>query len=163
MTLNALMVTDHVVMVTPDGTVTDKGFTGIHAPEFHVDTDGYGSILAEHETDMIEMIRAQGWEVETGWTGQYSYSGPIMHPSEFIGGGLERHIRETPGYWVACSVTMLGDEEDAGWVVMHRPLPHADYPHEPGRLSDCWRCANECFCTGDPGDTECVFCASDSE
>lgn len=39
-------------------------------------------------------------------------------------------------------------------------IPHADYPHEPGRLHDCPRCESECFCTGYPGHTECVFCAS---
>ena len=42
-------------------------------------------------------------------------------------------------------------------------IPHADYPHEPGRLHDCPRCESECFCTGRQGDTECVFCASLSE
>ncbi len=42
-------------------------------------------------------------------------------------------------------------------------IPHSDYPHEPGRLYDCPRCENECFCTGYPGDTECVFCALLSE
>lgn len=41
--------------------------------------------------------------------------------------------------------------------------PHADYPHEPGRLYDCAACESECFCTGNPGDTECVFCALSEE
>jgi hypothetical protein len=38
-------------------------------------------------------------------------------------------------------------------------VPHADYPHLPGALYDCARCEAECFCTGRPGDTECVFCS----
>lgn len=38
-------------------------------------------------------------------------------------------------------------------------IAHADYPHEPGGLYDCARCEAECFCTGEPGHTECVFCA----
>lgn len=38
-------------------------------------------------------------------------------------------------------------------------IAHADYPHEPGRLYDCPRCEAECFCTDQPGHTECVFCA----
>jgi hypothetical protein len=42
-------------------------------------------------------------------------------------------------------------------------VPHADYPHEPGRLHDCPRCEAECFCTGYPGDTQCVFCELLSE
>lgn len=36
---------------------------------------------------------------------------------------------------------------------------HVDYPHEPGRLYDCALCESQCFCTGDPGHTECVYCA----
>lgn len=48
-----------------------------------------------------------------------------------------------------------------GWPVDQ--VPHADYPHEPGRLHDCLRCSVECFCTGQPGHTECVFCAILSE
>ena len=39
------------------------------------------------------------------------------------------------------------------------PLEHVDYPHEPGRLYDCPACEAECWCTGRPGDTQCVFCA----
>lgn len=39
-------------------------------------------------------------------------------------------------------------------------IPHADYPHKPGRLHDCPRCESECFCADLAGDTECVFCAS---
>jgi hypothetical protein len=38
-------------------------------------------------------------------------------------------------------------------------IPHADYPHEPGRLDSCLRCSLECFCDPLPGTTECVFCA----
>lgn len=44
-------------------------------------------------------------------------------------------------------------------------IPHADYPHEPGRLPDCPRCEAECFCDHikaqyERGYTQCVFCAS---
>lgn len=50
------------------------------------------------------------------------------------------------------------------------PVPHADYPHNPGTLYDCLRCESECFCmelnkdqrsspdgTGDG--VTCVHCA----
>ena len=39
-----------------------------------------------------------------------------------------------------------GDEES---------IPHADYPHLPGRLHDCPACEAWCHCT--PGDAECVY------
>ncbi len=35
------------------------------------------------------------------------------------------------------------------------PIPHTDYPHEPGRLHDCPACQVRCHCT--PGDAECVY------
>lgn len=40
------------------------------------------------------------------------------------------------------------------------PLPHSVYPHNPGQLYDCPACETECWCTGRPGDTQCIFCAS---
>jgi hypothetical protein len=32
---------------------------------------------------------------------------------------------------------------------------HADYPHEPGRLYDCWACEAICHCV--PNATQCVY------
>lgn len=139
--LNDIMTIDHVVRVRDDGTVTYQGTTGVYAPEVYCDYEGPftdGQILDEHERDMIESIKAQGWTVETGWSGQDSgkYNGAIMHVSEYIGGALAEHILETPGYWVACSVEIhpgeddpehndgSGESETAGWIVMHRePTP----------------------------------------
>lgn len=104
MNLNSIMQFDHVVRVAPDGTVTDR-VDGVWAPEIHIDTDDDGQILDQHERDMVEYVRSQGWELETGWTGQYLAKGsPVMHTSEFIGGALADHILATPGLWVACVV-----------------------------------------------------------
>jgi hypothetical protein len=79
-----------------------------------------------------------------------------MHTSEFVGGGLEDHIRETPGSY-AVVIVRCDDGEDAGWAVAYRPPPeqHADYPHEPGRLYDCPACEASCHCTA--GYTQCVY------
>lgn len=114
--LNEVMQFDHVIQVHPDGNVTDAP-EGIYAPEVYVDTDD-GQILKEHESAMVEYVRSQGWEFLTGYTGQYSYSGPIMHASEFIGGGMERDILEEPGMYVSL-VIETSDESDeaAGWAV----------------------------------------------
>jgi hypothetical protein len=38
---------------------------------------------------------------------------------------------------------------------MSTGFPHADYPHEPGRLYDCQACEASCHCTADG--TECVW------
>lgn len=117
--LNGVMQFDHVVRVNQNGTVSEDT-PGIYAPELLMGTDGDGQILAAHEADYTEAARRQGWELERGWTGQYGYSGPVMHPSEYIGGALADHILETPGYWVAISVED-DTEEGAGWAVAYQP------------------------------------------
>lgn len=62
------------------------------------------------------------WTLETGWTGQYSYSGPCMHPSEYIGGRLADYILETDGLWVAIVIEDIDDlDNPAGWAVAHIP------------------------------------------
>lgn len=106
-TLNDLMEFDHVIEVHEDGTISEP--QGIYAPE-----------MLDDELDR------QGWTLLTGWTGQYGYAGPTMHASEYIGGALERHIRETPGVYVAIVAYASADESieesdgnpvDAGWAI----------------------------------------------
>lgn len=80
--LNSVMEFDHVIRVHADGTVTDAAE---YAPEL---CDG--ALPADSP-----------WSLMTGYTGQYGYRGPIMHPSEFIGGGMADDILSTPGLYVA--------------------------------------------------------------
>lgn len=90
----------------------------IYAPEIYVDCDSDGQISNEHESTMVEYVRSQGWELMTGYTGQYSYSGPVMHSSEYIGGRIAEAILSEPGIYVSLAVEILDDsEEPAGWVV----------------------------------------------
>lgn len=118
-TLNDLMQCDHVIRVREDGTIDDR-VEGVWAPEVHIDTDEDGQITREHEQQMIRDVESEGWQLLTGWTGQYlSAHSPIMHPSEYIGGALEEHIRETPGLYAAVSVED-GTEEGVGWAVAYR-------------------------------------------
>lgn len=127
---------DHVIRVHPNGAITD-GPAGVHAPDLY--TDG-----------LID----DDWVLLDGFSGQQGYSGPLMHQSEFIGGGLERHIRENPGLYVALVAYPLDDDEPTEWAVAYREW-HADYPHEPGYLYDCAACEARCHCTS--GHAECVF------
>lgn len=62
----------------------------------------------------------------------------------------------TPGY---------DGEHDLGlaYSVVQAGLSHVDYPHLPGYLYDCQLCESRCFCDGDPGHTECVYCAIQQE
>ncbi len=111
---------DHVIQVHEDGSITEP--EGIWAPDVLVCADGDGSILEEHENVMLETLRESGWDLLSGFTSQFLYFGPIMHQSEFIGGALEAHIRETPGYYTAVVVYTDEDSDDniAGWAVAYR-------------------------------------------
>lgn len=117
--LDDIMSIDHVIRILPGG-IIDDNVPGVWSPEVHIDTDDDGQILDAHEKTMIEELRAQGWEPLNGWSGQYSYSGPIMHASEYIGGGLEKHIRETPGFYVAVAVETDDADDPAGWLCLYR-------------------------------------------
>lgn len=116
--LNDLMEFDHVVRVHDDGTITEPA--GIHAPEVFVGTDDDGSILPENEREMLADLKRAGWSLMRGYTGQSGYRGPIMHPSEYIGGGLERDIRAAPGWYVAVVVETADSDDPAGWAVAYR-------------------------------------------
>jgi hypothetical protein len=129
--LNDIMQIDHVVRVHSDGTVTDAG-PGVYAPELAMDSADDYQILAEHEQDYAAQAERQGWDLMTGYSGQVGGARSfLMHPSEYIGGGLERDILARPGLYVAITVEMLpagdGDEsespEPAGWAVARRDEP----------------------------------------
>jgi hypothetical protein len=124
-TLNEIMQFEHVIRIEADGTVTER-VPGIYAPESVIMTDEDGQISADDEKAWLASLERQGWSVLNGWSGQYRYAGPIMHPSEYVGGALEDYIRETPGLYTAISVECLGPDEDsdseepAGWAIAYR-------------------------------------------
>lgn len=106
--LNDTMELDHVVQVHADGSVTDAPST-VYGPETAYD-------------DAVE----GDWTLLSGFTGQYGYNGPTMHTSEYIGGGLERHILSHPGCYVAI-VSCDSSEDDpdaaiAGWCVAFKEV-----------------------------------------
>ena len=130
--LNDRMEFDHIIQVHPDGTITDS-------PLSAGSVDAYFDLnVTPDGTD--EFTMSPGWTLLSGFTGQYSYNGPVMHPSEFIGGGLERHILETPGLYVAlevsgrceyngttrCDVESGCDCEPAGWAVAYLDTTDGD-------------------------------------
>lgn len=115
--LRDVMEFDHVVRVTADGNVFDAEPGVPYAPElYHDETNDYD---------------VGPWSLMTGYTGQYGYRGPIMHASEFIGGGMARDIRATPGLYVAvvCNVDSCEDcvTEDGDEI----PDPECRGEHEP--------------------------------
>lgn len=91
-TLSALLDFGHVVRVHPDGTVTDA--PGTYAPEL-----------------LDESLSDSTWTLLDGWSSQYRYSGPVMHPSEYVGGNLARHVLATPGLWAVIGAYFSCDGE----------------------------------------------------
>ena len=109
--LSDVMEFDHVVTVHADGTVTD-GPSGLYAPDL-TDPDPY------------DTHPEPGWELLNGYSGQYGYSGPHLHDSEQLAGGIARDILAEPGHYVAviCQYTTDEDGEPLeetyleGWAV----------------------------------------------
>lgn len=136
-TLNDLMSFDHVIQVHADGSVTEP--RGVWAPELHDGQLFQGGTAGE------------GWELMNGYSGQYMYSGPTMHESEFIGGRMARDILATPGLYVAIEDIPSDDSEPTGWAVAHKPADALRCECDPcascrQRLSSCCR--------------QCAFCES---
>ncbi len=109
LSLNLQMEFDHVIQVHEDGTVTEPDL-GLYAPNvYDGELEGGGD----------------PWYLLDGYSGQDRYSGPIMHDSEYIGGGMARDILSEPGYYVCVVAYYLpedGDELEAdGWAVAYLP------------------------------------------
>lgn len=127
---------DHVVSILPGGRIED-GPDGIHAPD----------LFCTDEEDYVREAEREGWSLLSGYTGQYGYSGVLLHSSEFIGGGLAEHILTNPGLYVAmvaecdpeecgcgweeececqseeeCTCACTCETEPAGWAVAFRPM-----------------------------------------
>lgn len=131
--LARMMEFDHVITVRPHGTLSDA-VDGLATPEGVYD---YLDATGDSHDDLE--VPGGDWELLTGFTGQYSYHGPVMHPSEIIAGNLADHILNNPGHYVALIVTGIhaddcacdSDEyhgEDStdsdiyGWAVAYSPL-----------------------------------------
>lgn len=120
--LDAAIDFDRPFRVIDEGTIDYPA--DVFDPEVYVDVDDDGSITPTGEADMIDYVRHQGWEPVDGYSGQQGYSGPIMHASERLGGGMARDVMQTPGTYVVCAVECLGPDElqetPAGWILLRR-------------------------------------------
>lgn len=119
-TLNGAVEFDAPFHVHDDRrTITDH--TGLYAPDVYDDPDG----------DVT--VDGNDWEALTGHTGQYGYSGAVMHESETLSGGLAERILSEGGTYVVVVVEQntnhLDPDSDydeiidarnnpAGWAVL---------------------------------------------
>lgn len=98
---------DHPFTVGEGGSLADA--RDVYAPEVYHDPDGDIEIISDE------------WEALTGFTGQYSYNGAVMHASEYLGGGLARHVLDNPGTYVVVAVEVLDDHDHpAGWAILRK-------------------------------------------
>ena len=131
--LDRVMEYDHVIRVRTDLAVEDVDY--VHAPESRIGTDDDGQVLQAHEAEWRDGLESQGWSVMNGYSGQWSYRGPIMHTSEYVGGRMAQDILAEPGFYVKVRVEILprgeeegdadegdADEEPAGWAVLYREM-----------------------------------------
>lgn len=93
----------------------------VHGAEWMV-SKGLGiwspSVYWNNEIDDYE-VEPEEWEPVSGYSGQCSYSGPIMHPSEYFGGGMAEDILESPGIYVITEVIDLDDGDNLiGWMLL---------------------------------------------
>lgn len=104
-TLNSLVEFDSAFIVTSEGI---EPAASLYVP----------TVYNDDATDIY--IESNEWEALTGYTGQYSYNGAVLHSSEYLGGGLARDILEDVGGIYA--ITTVEDSEDldnpAGWCVL---------------------------------------------
>ena len=113
-TLNDLMEFDHPIYVSDDGTVADP-LCPLYAPE----------LIGVDDSELQAQAHNAGWAgLLAGYTGQYGYNGPVMHPSEYVGGGLERYILANPGWYVVTAVVDDEDYEPYGWAIAYLPADH---------------------------------------
>ena len=100
-TLSEAMAFDSVIYSHGDGTISDAH--SMYAPGVYIAEQEDGTWVGE--------ALDEPWELLDGFGGQHGYSGPHMHASEYIGGGLARHILETAGFYVVTVVTPMPFDE----------------------------------------------------
>lgn len=136
--LSEAMDFDHVIYSFGDGTFEsnpDSPFArSLHAPDA-VDVDSMATEL-------------DGWQLPlSGFTGQDRYTGPWLHGSEQIEGGVEMYVLEHPGYWVAIYGQHTCEECSGAGLVYDADGVEVDCPKiatgecEPGGTIEGWTLA----------------------
>lgn len=107
---------DSVFRVWTNGDITLV--PGTYAPDVHHD-DTYDILI-----DGIPVDDSETWEALSGYTGQYGYTGPVMHASEQFGGKLREDVLSHPGIYVLVVVEVFPDDDPepapAGWAVLRK-------------------------------------------
>lgn len=111
--LNTVIDFDCPFTVTADGTVIADDRDAPSGPD---------GVVCEPDLAGLS-ICGLGWSPVTGYSGQYGYSGPVMHASEQLAGGMARDILATPGtYLVTCVYSEIDEdgnaEDPTAWILL---------------------------------------------
>lgn len=118
--LNRAMEFGRIVTVTVDGSVTEYAGDDYMPEVVYLQLDSDGQSPDDNYSDV-----PAGWSAMSGYTGQYGYNGPTMHPSEYVGGRLARAILDNPGDYVTVAVDGFmidenSESEPIGWAILFR-------------------------------------------
>ena len=108
-------ITSHPSLYAPD--VSLMGEDSREAERAKAQTGGWRS-NAYVDVDVDD----SAWTPLTGHSGQDRYRGAVMHPSEYIGGGLEDHLLAHPGTYVVVEVRdedgCFPEGDPIGWALL---------------------------------------------
>lgn len=108
---------DHVEFYSPFLVLPGNGaYTPVVRGVFYLAPD-----VTHNEKTGAVSIWSDEWEAITGYSGQHGYSGPCMHPSEFLGGRMAGDVLDTPGVYVL--VEPVDEDTLEGidmWVLLKR-------------------------------------------
>ena len=96
-----------------------------HAPVYDLTTP---ECIHRRDVDRLPAVLPD-WTPLAGHSGQHGYSGPVMHLSETLSGGLEDAVMDTAGVYVTITVdddeeyeNHLGEPyietESVGWMIL---------------------------------------------
>lgn len=106
-TLNGLVEFDCPFRSFGDGTISNV--TGIYAPDTL-----YGNEIEDKDRTkyVYPFPGYSDWELISGFRGQDSYSGPVMHNSEYLGGGMAEYVLENAGVYVLMAVSWPPENDE---------------------------------------------------
>ena len=98
---------------------------------YTIDADGEVKSSSDYPPSFIDdECDGSGWTPVTGFSGQHGYSGPVMHPSEQLGGKMEDYVYENPGTYALVEAIYTTDEDGneqdwgsdmpEGWVLLRK-------------------------------------------
>lgn len=107
----------------------DHPFTISQGDVYAAPVGFYAPSVWHDETNDIDIDDHRNWTAITGFTGQYSYSGAVMHASEQVSRDIADHLAElaedNPStVFAIVTVEVHADEDDedpepAGWTIVH--------------------------------------------